>query len=91
MTEELRILAAVTLAWERENPAFARTPIGRSIAVQDSARLICLLDDDALDPKRDAFVASLTDSPAWGAYFAAVGATFDHGAARARRHPVRVQ
>lgn len=50
-----------------------------------------LLDDDALDPKRDAFAASLNDSPAWGAYFAAVGATFDHGAARARRHPVRGQ
>lgn len=48
-------------------------------------------NDDALDPKRDAFATALADSPAWGAYFAAVGATFDHGAARARRHPKRVQ
>lgn len=44
-------------------------------------------DDDSLDAKRDGFAARLNDSPAWALYFAGVGHHFDHGAARARRHP----
>jgi len=82
-------------AWRREN---LRRAMSRSrgedtplFAIARDALAASLLDDDALDPKRDAFATALADSPAWGAYFAAVGATFDHGAARARRHPKRVQ
>lgn len=46
-------------------------------------------DHDEMEARAVMRRDAMNDSPAWDAYYASVGAHFDHGATRARRHPQR--